>query len=193
MVGGWAARALGHACLLEAPAAAAAPEGTLTFAMHFSPVTRWLDPAEGESTITPYLLLYALHDGLLKPMPGTGSGPSLAESWSMAKDGLSAEFVLRPGIKFHNGDPITAEDVAFSFERYRGGAAKVLKDNVKEIQRLRPESRAVRVQGALARFPGLLRHVRGQRWVGGAQAVRRARRARRASARRRSAPVPTSS
>jgi peptide/nickel transport system substrate-binding protein len=63
--------------------AAAAPDGTLTIAMHFTPVTRWLDPAEGESTITPYLLLYALHDGLLKPMPGSGSAPSLAESWSI--------------------------------------------------------------------------------------------------------------
>src|SRR6266849_10022887 len=107
--------------------AAAAPEGTLTIAMHFSPVTRWLDPAEGESTITPYLLLYALHDGLLKPMPGVGSGPSLAESWSMSKDMLSADFTLRSA-KFHNGEPVTADDVKFSFERYRGGAAKVLKD-----------------------------------------------------------------
>src|SRR5499427_2647126 len=114
--------------------AAAAPEGTLTFALHFSPVTRWLDPAEGESTITPYLLLYAIHDGLLKPMPGQGSAPSLAESWSMAKDGLSADFTLRAGTRFHNGDPVTAEDVKFSFERYRGGAAKILKDTVKEIQ-----------------------------------------------------------
>jgi len=124
--------------LLGATPAAAAPEGTLTFALHFSPVTRWLDPAEGESTITPFLLLYALHDGLLKPMPGSGSAPSLAESWSMAKDGLSAEFVLRQGIKFHNGEPVTADDVKFSFERYRGGAAKILKDTVKEIQILAP-------------------------------------------------------
>jgi len=115
------------------PGVAAAPEGTLTIAMHFSPVTRWLDPAEGESTITPYLLLYALHDGLLKPMPGVGSGPSLAQSWAMSKDMLSADFTLRPA-KFHNGEPVTAEDVKFSFERYRGGAAKVLKDAVKEIQ-----------------------------------------------------------
>src|SRR6266545_8272903 len=84
--------------------AGAAPEGTLTFAMHFSPVTRWLDPAEGESTITPFLLLYALHDGLLKPMPGSGSAPSLAESWSILQEALSAEFTLRQGAKFHNGD-----------------------------------------------------------------------------------------
>ena len=124
--------------LLTATSAAAAPEGTLTFALHFSPVTRWLDPAEGESTITPFLLLYALHDGLLKPTAGSGSAPSLAESWSMSKDGLSAEFILRPGIKFHNGEPVTADDVKFSFERYRGGAAKILKDTVKEIQILAP-------------------------------------------------------
>src|SRR6185369_15916347 len=101
-------------------------------------VPRWLDPAEGESTITPYLLLYALHDALLKPMPGTVSGLSMAESWSMAKDGQSAEFTLRSGMKFHNGDPVTAEDVKFSFGRYRGGGAKVLNDNVKEIQVLGP-------------------------------------------------------
>ena len=120
--------------LTGASRAGATPEGTLTFAMHFSPVARWLDPAEGESTITPFLLLYAIHDGLLKPMPGSGSAPSLAESWSMAKDGLSADFTLRAGIKFHNGDPVTAEDVKFSFERYRGGGAKILKDTVREVQ-----------------------------------------------------------
>jgi peptide/nickel transport system substrate-binding protein len=114
--------------------AAAAPEGTLTIGMHFTPVPRWLDPAEGESTITPYLLLYAIHDGLLKPMPGKGSAPSLAESWSMAKDMTSADFTLRANARFHTGEPVTGEDVKFSFERYRGGGAKVLKDNVKEIQ-----------------------------------------------------------
>src|SRR5262245_7891705 len=134
-------RAVALAAMLTAPGAPgvyAAPEGTLTFALHFSPVTRWLDPAEGESTITPFLLLYALHDGLLKPMPGSGSAPSLAESWSMARDGLSAEFVIRQGARFHNGDAVTADDAKFSFERYRGGGAKVLKDTVKEIQVLAP-------------------------------------------------------
>jgi peptide/nickel transport system substrate-binding protein len=124
---------------LLAPAAAlAAPEGTLTFGLHYSLPARWLDPAEGESIITPYLTLYALHDALLKPMPGAASAPSLAESWSMAKDGLSADFTLRPGVKFHNGDPVTVDDVKFSFERYKGGGAKILKDNVKEIRILGP-------------------------------------------------------
>src|ERR1700754_3189369 len=115
----------------SATRAAAAPEGTLTIAMHFTPVSRWLDPAEGESTITPFFLLYALHDGLLKPMPGVGSGSSLAQSWSMSNDMLAAEFTLRANAKFHNGDTVTGDDVKFSFERYRGGAARVLKDAVK--------------------------------------------------------------
>jgi peptide/nickel transport system substrate-binding protein len=60
---------------LAGASAAATPEGTLTVAMHFTPVPRWLDPAEGESIITPFLFLDALHDGLLKPMPGVRSGP----------------------------------------------------------------------------------------------------------------------
>ena len=60
--------------------------------------------------------------------------PSLAESWSASKDGLVYEFVLRQGARFHNGDPVTADDVKFSFERYRGAASKLLKDRVAAIE-----------------------------------------------------------
>ena len=124
--------------LAGASAAAAAPEGTLTFALHDTLPARWLDPAESESIITPYLTLYALHDALLKPRLGAASAPSLAESWTVSKDGLAVEFTLRQGVRFHNGDPVTADDVKFSFERYKGGAAKLFKDNVKEIRILSP-------------------------------------------------------
>src|SRR2546428_7309380 len=67
-------------------------------------------------------------------MPGGLTTRCLAESWSVSSDGVGYEFVLRQGARFHNGDPVTAEDVKFSFERYRGGAAKLLKDKVKEVQ-----------------------------------------------------------
>src|SRR5262245_45200236 len=101
---------------------AAAPESTLTVGVHVSLATRWLDPAETEGAIVPFMLLYALHDALVKPMPAGLTTPSLAESWTMSRDGLVYEFVLRKGARFHNGDPVTAEDVRYSFERYRGVA-----------------------------------------------------------------------
>jgi ABC-type transport system substrate-binding protein len=78
-------------------------------------------------------VLYALHDALMKPMPGCLYTPSLAESWTSSKDGLSYEFVLRKGARFHNGEPVTAEDVKFSFERYRGAGAKLLKEKVRQV------------------------------------------------------------
>ena len=114
--------------------AAAPPDGTLAIGVHVTLVSRWLDPGETEALITPFMVLYALHDALVKPMPGNINAPSLAESWSMAKDGLSYDFVIRKNARFHNGDPVTAEDVKFSFERYKGSGAKLLKDKVKEIQ-----------------------------------------------------------
>jgi peptide/nickel transport system substrate-binding protein len=117
-----------------APAAAAPPDGTMVQGLHVTLVSRWLDPAETEGLITPFMVLYALHDALVKPMPGNIMTPSLAESWSLAKDGVTYEFALRKGVRFHNGDPVTAEDVKFSFERYKGSGAKILKERVKEIQ-----------------------------------------------------------
>ena len=106
----------------------------MTWAVHVSVAPTWFDPAEHTGIITIMKVLYALHDAMVKPMPGNAMAPSLAESWSMAKDGLSYEFVLRKGVVFHNGDPLTAEDVKFSFERYRGAAAKLLKEQVSAVE-----------------------------------------------------------
>jgi peptide/nickel transport system substrate-binding protein len=118
--------------------AAAAPEGQMTFAAHVTLAPRWLDPAETESAISPFLLLYAIHDALVKPMPAGVTTPSLAESWTVSKDGVTYDFLLRNGVKFHNGDPVTADDVKFSFERYKGGAAKLLKGRVREVRVVDP-------------------------------------------------------
>jgi peptide/nickel transport system substrate-binding protein len=123
---------------LTAGGAAAAPEGDVRWAVHISLAPTWFDPAETPSVITPFMMLYALHDALVKPMPGNPAAPSLAESWTMSKDGLAYEFVLRKGVKFHNGDPVTADDVKFSLERYRGGAASTLKARVAGVDVLDP-------------------------------------------------------
>jgi peptide/nickel transport system substrate-binding protein len=122
---------------LTAPAGhshAASPAGQATYAFHVTLAPRWLDPGETESAITPFKVLYAIHDALVKPMPAGQTTPSLAESWTMAPDGGSYTFLLRQNIKFHNSEPVTPDDVKFSFDRYKGGAAKLLKEKVKEVQ-----------------------------------------------------------
>src|SRR5499433_2533729 len=122
------------ALVASAVPASAAPDGTLTIGVHVTLVSRWLDPGDTEALITPFLVLYALHDALVKPMPGGINTPGLAESWTVSKDGITYEFVLRKGARFHNGDPVTAEDVKFSFDRYKGAAAKLLKDRVRAVE-----------------------------------------------------------
>src|SRR5262245_58651910 len=126
------------ALAIPAPAPAVPPADTVVIGLHVTLATRWLDPGQTEALITPFMMLYAIHDALTKPMPGGLITPSLAESWSASKDGLSYDFMIRKGVKFHNGDPVTAEDVKFTFERYKGASAVLLKSKVKDIQVVAP-------------------------------------------------------
>ena len=126
------------AVAITAPARAAAPEGQMTWGVHASLAPAWFDPAETTGISTPFMVLYALHDALVKPMPGQAMAPSLAESWAVSRDGLTYEFVLRKGVKFHNGDPLSAEDVKFSFERYKGVAASTMKAQVAAVEVVDP-------------------------------------------------------
>ncbi len=117
----------------SAARAQSAPEGQLTIAFDASIAPTFLDPAETPGLGTPFVFLYALHDALVKPLPGNNMAPCLAESWKESADGLMYEFKLREGLRFHNGDPFTADDVKFSFLRYRGVSAKLLHDRVKSV------------------------------------------------------------
>jgi len=71
-----------------------APVGQMTWAVHTTLVPAWLDPADNIQQ-TPFMVQLALHDALVKPLPGKSLAPSLAESWSASSDGLVYEFVLR--------------------------------------------------------------------------------------------------
>jgi len=152
--------------LAGAPATAlAAPEGQIVWGVHVSLAPIWFDPADTIGMITPFMVLYALHDAMVKPMPGQPAAPSLAESWSVSKDGLVYEFVLRKGARFHNGELVTAEDVKFSFERYRGTASKTIKDRVATVEALDPTRVRFRLKQPWPDFLTFYASATGAGWI----------------------------
>jgi peptide/nickel transport system substrate-binding protein len=87
--------------------------GMLNFAISpgFMPST--LDPAGGAVMISPQIF-----DQLVELLPGsTTPQPAIATSWTISHDGLTYDFKLRQGIRFSNGQPLTAADVAFTLHR----------------------------------------------------------------------------
>ncbi|MGH8058163.1 MAG: ABC transporter substrate-binding protein, partial [Candidatus Entotheonellia bacterium] len=134
----WVIVGVAVALLGVSVAAQGAPEGQLIIVFDTSIAPTYLDPAETPGTATPFTFLYALHDALIKPLPGNDMAPCLAESWTESPDGLAYEFKLREGLTFHNGDPFTAEDVKFSFLRYKGTSARLLRDKVKAVEVIDP-------------------------------------------------------
>jgi peptide/nickel transport system substrate-binding protein len=131
------------------PAATAAPvvaqpgpKGKFVEAWQSSISPAWFDPQENPPQITPYNFQLAIHDALVKHMPGKTFAPSLAESYEVAPDFKSATFKLRPGIKFHDGSPVTPDDVTFTFEQYRGANAKILHDKLDRIDA--PDDRTIK-------------------------------------------------
>jgi peptide/nickel transport system substrate-binding protein len=135
------ARLLAVAALLlavAAPAPAAEPAGEVAVSFHVTLAPSWFDPSTAPPQITPFGVMYAIHDALVRPLPGQKMGGSLAESWTESRDGLVYEFKLRRGQRFHNGDPVTAEDVKFSFDRYNGAGARELRARVKALDVVDP-------------------------------------------------------
>jgi peptide/nickel transport system substrate-binding protein len=116
------------------PEVTAQSTGQMVIAVDFSIAPTWFDPGETPAMGTPYIFLYALHDALIKPLPGNAMAPALAEAWTESPDGKVYEFKLREGVTFHNGDPFTAEDVKFSFERYKGAGANLFREKVKDVE-----------------------------------------------------------
>ena len=122
----------------SSPSVGRAAEGTMTWGVHVSLTPAFFDPADATGTALPLMVYYAVHDALVRPLPGTRMGAALAQSWEVSRDGLVYEFVLRKGVRFQNGDPVTAEDVKFSFERYRGASASLLKAKVAAVEIVDP-------------------------------------------------------
>ncbi|HWB52136.1 MAG TPA: ABC transporter substrate-binding protein [Stellaceae bacterium] len=116
------------------------PKGRAVMAWHVTISPSWFDPSTAPPQITPFGMLYAIHDALVRPYPGYKMGPSLAEKWEESEDGKTYTFTLRPNLKFHNGDPLTAEDVKFSFDRYKGAGATTIREHVDSVEIVDPRT-----------------------------------------------------
>ena len=159
--------------------AAAAPEGTMTWGVHITLASRWLDPAETEGIITPFMVLYALHDALVKPMPAGINTPSLAESWTAVEG--RADLRVRPPqgreVPQRRAGDGGGREVLLRALQGRGrqapqGARARGPDR-------RPGPRALPPQGAVAGLHDLLRHLGDRRRLDRAQGLRREGRRRR--------------
>lgn len=112
--------AVALACLGAAGPAAAQPRGEIVIAM--PQLSQLYDPTAMVGT-TPHLDYDYVFDGLVNMGP-EGKYPALAQSWDISRDGKQIDFNLRRGVKFHNGDDFTAEDVKFTFDRVMAADSK---------------------------------------------------------------------
>lgn len=103
----------------SAPAATATPGpragGVLTMVVANDPASFELQV----DTIPANVIASPAYNRVVQYDPKNGKDliPDLAESWEVSKDGLTYTFNVRQGVKFHNGTPLTAEDVAYNLER----------------------------------------------------------------------------
>jgi len=81
------------ALLAVAAPTAAAPEGQMTWGVHISLAPQWFDPAETQGIITPFMVMYAIHDAMAKAMPGNVTAPS--------PGGVVASLVRRTHLRHH--------------------------------------------------------------------------------------------
>src|SRR5260370_33105628 len=139
-------------------------KGSMVLAWHTNIAPRWLDPVQHDGGATPDNFLNVLHDALIKNFRSEFyDHPALAERYEFAEDARSATFWLRPGVKFHNGSPVTPEDIKWSYEHYHGAWAKVLQDKTDGVEILDEHTLRFDFKAPFLDFPRLIgtAHVRG--------------------------------
>jgi peptide/nickel transport system substrate-binding protein len=144
------------------------PSGSMVLAWHTNIAPRWLDPQQHDGGATPDNFLNVLHDALIKNFRDRlYDHLALADQFEFAEDAKSAVFRLRPDIKFHNGAPVTAADVKWSFERYRGAWAKVLQDRTEGVEIVDDQTLHFEFKRPFLDFPRLMgtANVSGAAWV----------------------------
>jgi peptide/nickel transport system substrate-binding protein len=90
--------------------------GTLNLGFGITQIPH-LDPAKVNLGIVAGELVSNLFSSLVQFDTELGLVPDLAENWTVSEDGLSYSFTLRDGLTFHNGDPLQAADIIYTYER----------------------------------------------------------------------------
>jgi peptide/nickel transport system substrate-binding protein len=97
--------------------AAFAQQADISIGMVLEPPN--LDPTAGAAAAIDEVVYANVFEGLTRFGPDGSVNPGLAESWEISEDGTTYTFTLRSGVTFHDGEPMTAEDVVFTLDRAR--------------------------------------------------------------------------
>lgn len=118
-----------------------------------------LDPAEVDS-VYDALPVGQIFDGLVALDPGLNIVPSLADAWTISRDGRVYMIHLRDGVTFHDGTPLTAADVAFSFRRVldRARSGRSVASSYLQVV----EGATEYIAGRSDRLPGVVATDKGQ-------------------------------
>ena len=167
-----AALAAGGAAIPFVRAAGAAggvtPKGRMVLAWHTNLAPRWLDPGQHDGSATPDNFITVVHDALIKNYKEKlYDHLALAEHFEFAEDARSATFRLRPNLYFHDGSPVTPEDVKWSYENYHGAWGTVLHERTDRISLLDKRTVRFEFKNAFLDFPRLFgtSNVCGAAWV----------------------------
>jgi ABC-type transport system substrate-binding protein len=142
--------------------------GKMALGWHTNIASRWLDPQQHDGTATPDNFITVVHDALIKNFRDRKYDHlALAEHFDFPEDALSATFRLRNGLRFHDGSPVTTEDVKWSYENYTGASAKLLHERTKTLTPLDDQTIRFEFAKPFLDFPILLGtgNICGAGWV----------------------------
>jgi peptide/nickel transport system substrate-binding protein len=114
-----------------------------TIRIGFSDSPQGFDPALATLGAS-HQIIDLVYSGLTKLSPDANPEPDLAQSWAISASGTTYTFKLRPGVKFQDGTPLTAEDVVYTFNRLRdpktGYSYITQLENIKAVTATAPDS-----------------------------------------------------
>lgn len=128
---------------------------TITLGMVLEPPN--LDPTAGAAAAIDEVVYANIFEGLTRFGPDGSIRPALAESWDVTDDGMVYTFHLRPGVKFHDGTEMNADDVVFTLDRARApdstNAQKQLFADIEAVTAIDPLTVEVRLRRPNGNFP----------------------------------------